>query len=198
MRSIALLAVMFLMGCGAPTPPPRNYVLSTPVEPVAGVVKEDGRPVVELRTLSVPDYLDTTDILQRDGRNELKASTTGRWGERLSVGMAHALVVSLSRRMPSLLITRSAISGQPARELRVDVEAFDVWPDGRCGLTARWTILRDDRTVETAERGTFVAQARADASGISDAATVSAMTDAVEQLAARIAADLGRPADRRK
>ena len=40
-------------------------------------------PVVELKPVSLPDYLNSTDILLRDGQNELTASPTGRWGERL-------------------------------------------------------------------------------------------------------------------
>jgi uncharacterized lipoprotein YmbA len=197
MKSLALAALLLLAGC-ASGPPPATYVLSAPAEPVAGVLREDDRPVVDLPTVPVPDYLDTSDIFVRDGRNELKSSQTGRWGERLSVGMTHALIVALARRLPNVLVTHSPLSGQPARDVLVDVEAFDTRPDGRCVLTARWTILREDRrTIGSTERGTFVTMAPGTAGSLTDAAIVSAMAAAVEQLADHLAISLGRDAGRR-
>ena len=190
MKLPALLGLLALIGCASSTP--RNiYVLSVPADPVAGVHAEDGRPIVELRTVELPDYLDNTDILQRGGRNELKASSTGRWGERLSVGITHALAVALTRRLPSDQVIQSSSSEQPGRMVQVDIDAVDIQPDGRCVLTARWTILQEDRrTVARTERGTFVTQSPS--GGVSDASVVSAMEAAVEQLADRIAAALRR------
>jgi uncharacterized lipoprotein YmbA len=106
------------------------------------------------------------------------------------------LTASLSRRLPSVTIINTTLSGRPGRMLQVDVDAFDTRPDGRCVLTAHWTILQDDRrTVLRAERGTFVAMTPA--GSVSDAAIVSAMEDAIDQLANRIASDLGRGYPRR-
>jgi ABC-type transport auxiliary lipoprotein component len=67
------------------------------------------------------------------------------------------------------------------------VDAFDVWPNGRCVLAANWTILDTDRTVVLATgRGTFIVPS--DGSGKpSDGAVVSAMAEALGQLAESIA-----------
>jgi uncharacterized protein len=188
MKWQAIPALMILASCGS-SPPPRTYVLSTPVEPVARVVSEVGRPVLELPRVSLPDYLDTTDIVLRDGRNELKVSQTGRWGERLSVGITDALSADLRQRLPGFLVARTSPSGMPARRLLVNVEAFDIGPDGRCVLTARWTIVRDDRRGDAAaQRDTIVTEAARTGDGISDVAVAAAMAVAIEQLADRIAA----------
>jgi uncharacterized lipoprotein YmbA len=198
---MALVALIGLAGCSS-SPQPSTYVLSAPVDPVAGVRDEAGRPVVELPTVSLPDYLDSMDILLRDGRNELKPSATGRWGERMSVGITHALEGSLARHLPGVLVVHSALSGQPAQRLLIDVDAFDVQPDGRCVLAARWTIPgQNPGTVALAERGTFVTMAASPAATgskelLSDAAIVSAMTAAVDQLADRIAISLRRGSTR--
>jgi uncharacterized lipoprotein YmbA len=196
MRPLALGALLILMGCSSGSPP-TTYVLNTPADAVEGVAAETGRPVVELRTVSLPDYLDTTDIFVRDGSNELKSSQTGHWGERLSVGIADALIASLTRHLPAVRVTHAPLADEASRQLRVDVEAFDMRPDGHCVLTARWTVLGDDRrTVEAAERGTFVTLVPGTAEKLTDASIVSAMAAAVERLADRIANTLDRRAIR--
>jgi uncharacterized lipoprotein YmbA len=154
--------------------------------------------VVELRTVSLPDYLDTSEILARDGRNELKVSRTGQWAERLSVGVARALSASLARRLPGILMTRDALSSQTYRSLLVDVDAFDIRPDGHCVLTAHWSVLGvDRRTIEVSERGTFVTSAPVSGGGVADSAIVAAMQDAIEQLADHIATGLRRSVGRK-
>ncbi len=190
---LALAALIVLAGCSS-SPVPNTYVLSTPVAPVAGVRNETGRPVLELPTVALPDYLDTTDLLLRDGQNELKASTTARWGERLSVGITHALRAELARRLPGMTVVQTPLSGQATQRVLVDVDAFDVLPDGRCVLTAKWTVPgADPASPAITERGTFVTRAAvspATAGGkatLSDAAIVAAMEAAVDQLGDRIA-----------
>ena len=74
MRSILLTAgLILLVGCST-GPAPRIFVLSTPATLTEGVVPESGRPIVELKPVSLPDYLDTSDILIRNGLNELTVS----------------------------------------------------------------------------------------------------------------------------
>ena len=89
-----------LLGCGGSTPQPKIYVLGRVTDPRPVTTAETGRPVVEMKTVSVPDYLDTLDIQVRDGQNGLKPSLTGRWGERLSVGITRILADGLTRRLP--------------------------------------------------------------------------------------------------
>jgi hypothetical protein len=191
--ALVTAAVIFLVGCTA-SPLPRTYVLGTPAAPDPGVVNEGGRPVVELPTVALPDYLDSTDIVLRNGQNELKPSTTGRWGERLSLGITHALEAALSRRLPGVLVTHTSMPGQGAISLLVNVEAFDVHPDGQCVLTARWMLPGSNaQSAAISQRGTFVTKAPGPASGpLADSAIVSAMAAAVDQLADRIATSLRR------
>ena len=192
---IMMAGMMLLMGCQSSGPPPRIYVLTPPVEAVPGVRAEGTRPVMELAKVSLPDYLDSSDILFRDGRNELKSSQTGKWGERLSVGITHALGAALTRRMPKVLIVQSALSGQATRRLLVDVEAFDIRADRRCVLTARWTMPREEgQTNPVSARATVVTSISASASGsaLTDDLVVSAMEAALEKLADHITASLAR------
>jgi hypothetical protein len=194
---LTLAAALILAGCSG-SPLPRTYVLGAPVAPDPGVINEAGRPVIELPTVGLPDYLDSTDIVVRNGQNELTPSTTGRWGERLSLGITHALTAALARRLPGVLVTHSSMPGQPAVSLLVSVEAFDVHPDGQCVLTARWMIPGDsERSATLSQQGTFVTKAvPSTANPLSDAAIVSAMAASVDQLADRIATSLRRSSTR--
>ena len=185
---MALGALVFLIGCGGP--PPRTYVLDAAIGAVPGVTANDNRPVVELTRVTVPDYLDTTDIARRDGRNAIAISRTGQWGERLSSGTARALSTALAQIAPSVRIVRTSLSARTARALTVEVETFEPRADGQCVLTANWTILADDRrTILASGHGTFVSRIQ---DGSADTAIVSAMADTVTQLARPIAAALTR------
>jgi uncharacterized lipoprotein YmbA len=187
-RGLALAgATLLLSGCGT-FPLPKVYVLGDEAQATPGVVDEAGLPHLELKTVSVPDYLDTTDILRRSASNQVITSTTGRWGERLSLGITRALARNLAVRLPKMVI-ESRGAYEPARRLYVDVERLDVSEAGRCTLTARWRMTTaDDKIPSNSEQGTFVADA---ASG-TDAAASAAMTMAIDQLAGRIAITVGQ------
>jgi len=144
------------------------------------------RPVMQLQRVLIPDYLDTSDILLRVGAHEIHESATGRFGERLSLGVMHALRSDLASRLPLYTIALAQSADRPARQILVNVDAFEVWPTGRCVLVADWTLLDADRKVLLyGDSGTFTTAASGVKPG--DGAIVTAMADAVRQLADRIA-----------
>jgi uncharacterized lipoprotein YmbA len=80
-----------------------------------------------------------------------------------------------------------------ARRIQVDVDAFDVWRDGRCALSASWTILQPaPGSVPTTRREVFVTPA-VKASAAGDATVVAAMAATIDKLADALAADLTSP-----
>ena len=191
-----MCGLLALTSCGSGTTP-AIYVLSPAAHQNAGVVSEAGRPVIALKQISVPDYMDTTDILSRDGQNELKPSLTGRWGERLSMGITRALAVALATRLPGIVVDHTGSAAHPALTLLIDLDAFDIGSDGRCVLTARWTILGEDRQTVAMRRATIITIVSRSSGGPTDAAPtdaaiVAAMAGAVEQLADHVASDLAR------
>ncbi len=175
-------AALLLSGCGT-FPLPRTYVLGDLDRSTPGVVDEAGMTHIELKTVTVPDYLDTTDIVRRTASNEVTTSATGQWSERLSLGITRALALDLARRLPQMVIeSRSAY--EPARRLFVDVERFEIGEDGRCTLTARWRVTNlDGKDKPDSEQGTFIETSTAK----TDAAEASAMTAAIDHLAGQIA-----------
>ncbi len=184
-----LLLLGLLAGCAA-RPEPRIYVLGTPTEPTPGMRDDLARRVIEIRSVRIPDHLDTTDILLRTGTNGLLASDSGIWGERLSVGITQALTAALARRVPTALVVVHP-PARPQIQILVDITALECRASGDCALTAHWSILQsrgDPGASQTlaAAQGSFVTHA----DGPGDSGVVAAISAAIGQLADQIAARL--------
>jgi uncharacterized protein len=181
------LAILVLPACRS-GPPPAEYILGSMPEATATSTPATGLPVVQVKRVQLPDYLDRTDILERRG-NELVPSRTSRWGERLSVGMTRALTASLAARLPGMLVIATPAGGRPAREVVVDVAAFESRADQRVVLVARWSVAdRVSRQTLSSEQTSLVEPI----GGAGDRAVVTAMSHAVEDLANRVAAGIER------
>jgi uncharacterized lipoprotein YmbA len=185
------LVLALLAGCTS-LPAPRIYVLDPPSTGASGVVSLRQRPQITVLPVAVPDYLDTTDILLRGDGHEIVTRDGARWGERLSVGITHALAAALQTRRPDLGIGSTAGLDDRARRLLVHIDALDSWPDGRCTLTARWSLIDGDgATVLTSLSASFTVPAAA-APVPSDTEIVESVSRAVNDLAQAIAASLPR------
>ena len=188
LRPIALAALIAIAGgCLSQREYRHIYSLDGAADDATPRQAVPERPAVQLQRVLIPDYLDTTAILLRVSVHEIHESTTGRFGERLSLGVTHALRSDLASRLPLYTIALAQPAAEPARQILVNVNAFDVWPSGRCVLVADWTVLDADRkTLLSGDRGTFTTAAVA---GVNpgDGAIVTAMADVVRQLADRIA-----------
>src|SRR5260370_33191882 len=69
-------------------PPPNLYVLNAvtprPSEAPSGVKSQV--VLVGINAVTIPEYLDRSEIVVRSSVNELKARESERWGEPLSAG----------------------------------------------------------------------------------------------------------------
>ena len=182
-RAAALVVLMLpLCACGS-YPLPTLYVLSDRTPATPGVVSRVGAAVIELKSVSVPEDLDSTDIVRREGANRAIASPTGQWKDRLSVSVTSALAADLRRRLPGLIVETDLVS-PPDRRIFVQVERFEIATDGVCTLTARWRLsdARGKIAVQS-EEGTFVQIP----GHTGDAAAAAAMTQAIDDLAKHVA-----------
>lgn len=176
----------FMLAACSSGPPPALYVLGTAPPAFSRLVPEVGLPVISVRPVMVPDYLDTTDLVVRNG-SEVIPSRTGRWGERLSVGITRTLAADLAKRLTGLQITATQPRERPSRQIYVDIEAFEAGTDNVVLLSARWSIVdgtgRHSILVEHITLAVPLV-------GNGDSAIVAAMTKAVSNLADRIAAGI--------
>jgi len=176
-----------LVAC-ASAPPLHTYLLTPPLR-AAAPAPMTALPTerIVIHRVRIPDYLDTTDILLRDGSHELKVSATGQWGERLSRGLTRALAADLGDRMPSYEMSFEA-SSSAQRSVLINVDALDLWPDGRCAIAASWTIVDHAAPHAVASgSGRFDSSPSGGWMGDADARLVDAMVRAVGKLADAIA-----------
>jgi uncharacterized protein len=113
--------------CG---PPPLTlYTLDVPA--VAWDAEPLGRKVtvIEVRRAAIPDYLDTQDIMVRDG-STLRRSPQGRWASRFSVGATHFLTGRLAQRRPDALITDQPQAESPSYRILLTISRLDVTTSG--------------------------------------------------------------------
>lgn len=179
-----IAGLTLLLGCQDALRP-RSYILGSPAGAAPGGGPRDIRPVLGLRTVSIPDYLDSSDMILRDGAHRLTVSPAGRWGERLSIGIADALRDELRRRLPGFRVSRESSPGSPFREIVVDIAALEMSPDGRCVLTAQWTVGGDGAPVSGG--GEIVVGAGVSTAALTGDTIAAAMEAAIGQLARRIA-----------
>jgi uncharacterized protein len=180
------IALCGITACSLSGPPPAKYVLGAGPMATATRLSQTGFPIVEIKRIQLPDYLDTTEILERRG-NQLIPSPTGRWGERLSIGLTRALTASLAARLPGMVVTAAPPVGRSARQILIDVTDFEATAGNQVILVANWTISdAASRQVLIAEQTSLVEAV----AGAEDGAVVAAMSRAVEELAVRLAAQI--------
>jgi uncharacterized lipoprotein YmbA len=181
------IAALFLClaSCGGGTAL-RLYDLNGAVPAVTLSGSDKNFQVIALDRVTIPDELDSTDMLRRRGAHELVASPSGRWGERLSQAITDALAARLANAEPHLAFT-TLFNAHPAARLIIVIERLDMGADGACFMQAHWQIVRAQQTAaQTSMRGSF----RATATAGDDGAAVAALAGMLDQLAATISADL--------
>jgi uncharacterized lipoprotein YmbA len=99
--------------------------------------------VIEIRRVAVPDYLDTQDILVRDG-STLQRSAHGRWATRLSLGVTRYLTGLLAARHLDALVTDQPQIETPDARIFVTISTLDVTSAGVATLEADWTLVPRD------------------------------------------------------
>ena len=129
-----------LAGCSSPNP---NYyqLASTAGHSVTG-----GPPSVEVRTISIPGYLDRQGIVKSAGDYKLNIHTNDIWAEPLADMLQATLVQDLAQRMPGTSVIGSGGSIGASSNLIVEtnVMRFDPNPDGTMTVQAQVAIRSGD------------------------------------------------------
>jgi uncharacterized lipoprotein YmbA len=137
---IATVALGLLVLTSCASPPLSLYTLKPDDAPVAATAFRQGTPVIEVKRVIVPDYLDSQDILVRNG-NTLQRSSHGRWASRLSTEVTRYVTEILATRHPLALVTDQPPVTAPNARLSITISNMDVTSAGVVTLEANWEIV---------------------------------------------------------
>lgn len=178
--ALAILTALAVGACAAP--PLRLYTLSDAPATAPHGELPPGAPVIEVDPLTLPDYLDTVDILLRKG-NVLERSSGARWASRLSILATGLLTSQLATRAPDALVTDQWKGTAPDYRILVQVTSLDVTSAGVASLNAYWQIIPRDRQLQIVRDRT---QIRVTGPVATDQEVVDLETELFERLAGAI------------
>jgi uncharacterized protein len=188
-RRAAMVATLLagLAACSS-SPPPRLILLSNDVAVPAAPAAQ--RPVLVVRTATLPEYLDRHRLVYRSADAELKRFPDVEWAERLKVSVTRWLTRQLAAELPQYEVEAftSADDVPPALSLNLELQSFE--PDA---AAAGAPVLRLRGAWHLSGQATADGDLNADVtmSALDPAATVTAMRTALEQNARSIAARVG-------
>ena len=154
-RPTALVVLLVFVGC-AGAPPLQLYTLSqgpTSNEASMSATALDsqppaqGAPVIEVARVTLPDYLDSRDLVIRRG-NSVERSSTGRWASRLSLAATELLTSQLAERRPDAWVTDQPQPRAPDYRLRVHISQLDITSTGTGIVAAAWEAVPLDVSAE--------------------------------------------------
>lgn len=145
----AMAGCMVLASCAAP--PVTLYTLQAPAPRGAEVPLGPHPVVIAVARVSLPDDLDTEDILVRQG-SVLASSHTGRWASRLSLAVTDLLTGRLAASRPDALVTDQPETTSPTYRLLVNISRLDLAVDaggagGTAILEADWMTVALNPTI---------------------------------------------------
>ncbi len=156
-RGLGAAVALVLAGCAA-GPPLNLYTLSeVSASADSSTTLADppprGGPVIEVARVSLPDYLDSEDLLVRQG-DVLVRSRTGRWATRLSAAATDLLTSQLAMRLPDAWVTDQPQMRPPDYRLIVHIDRLDITSSGTGIVDADWTIVPSSASGEVIRRRT--------------------------------------------
>lgn len=136
-----ILSVLLTTSCASP--PLSIYTLQPSDAPVQRASFSGRTPTIEIRRVVIPDYLDSQDILVRNG-NTLQRSSHGRWASRLSIEVTRYLTGILAARRPNALVTDQSPIATPNERIFITISDLDVTSAGVATLDANWTTVPEN------------------------------------------------------
>jgi uncharacterized lipoprotein YmbA len=177
------MVAALLAACGT-SPPARLYTLS-PLAPPAPAAQTEAVSVT-VAPVELPDYLDRSQIVTRDGRNGLKIAEFDRWGGALGENVTTVLVENLSALLASDRVVAYPGLSAEAPDFRVGVRILrlDAVPGERVELKAQWLVSTGQEKAEVA-RGLSTYSERVDDRNYEQ--LVAAISSNIERLSREIA-----------
>jgi uncharacterized lipoprotein YmbA len=181
-RLVTVLALFPVIGACSTTPAPQLYTLA----PRPGTPDNRFSGSISVKRAELAKYLDRPEIVRYSDPYRLGMSEYVRWGEGLSDMVTRVLVEDLAQRLPrSQPYASSGPLTVPSPTITIDVniDKFEPDPSGTVVLLAQWVARRERSGGEQIRSE----QIQVPTGSGDPGAQVAAMSDALGQLADRIA-----------
>ncbi|HUZ12791.1 MAG TPA: PqiC family protein [Caulobacteraceae bacterium] len=121
--------------------PPTSFYTLDPT-PAVGEASSAPATRIQLQAVHIPAVLDRPQVVSEVAADRLRISEQDHWGAPLADLIRRALAQDLAARLaPGLLVLPGAPRPAGARQLVVNILAFEAGTDGRVRLQASWTLL---------------------------------------------------------
>lgn len=193
--AILMSGATVLMTIACASSPSRLYVLSPIIASPQVAAADPGTAVAAASTapmkrfssgpligvsVTVPDYLNRLDIVERTSGNELKPIYSAQWGEDLAVTASRALADDLSALLPAadIIMLPSRSNRDIDYQLTLTLTSFESDSTGTSTLAGRWSIDDSSGTEigggrllrsQSAKPGDYAAMAAAMSRNLADA-----------------------------
>lgn len=184
MTRVSLFVCLLLGACSA-SPGIESIALGTtrssPVEPSPVQVS---MPILEVARVSLPDWLDSTDIVLGTRGGALDISRSAKWAERLSVGASRILSSDIRERF--ILVTVYEAPAPAPADYRFITQIDKLGCDGRlCSVEARWAVVDRQGAVQFTGQTAMSEPSPADITPQSQAAAIERQIAAIADDAQR-------------
>lgn len=161
--ALSSLSTLFILG-GCSAPPLKYYTFNENIinQSTNKITQySEISPTIIITPITIPDYLDTTDIVTREN-SSLHHSVNGRMSSVLSVAITDYVTHLLSVKNPTLFITNQRQVGMPTSQILINISHLDVQnlgnQNGSAILEADWSIIpRNEHLPINKQKGTFFA-----------------------------------------
>ena len=181
--TLAALAVSAtLAACSSPNP-----VLYT-VAPAQGSAHTGAAKVIAIQQISLPRYLERSEIIRSSENYRLDVMANDWWGEPLGAMLTRILVEELSQRLPQSTVFREsgAVTASPDATIELNIQRLDEDASGNLVLQAQASVnFKGQRPPALRSFRSVVTPPAADTPG-----EVAAISTAVGQLADGLASML--------
>lgn len=140
-------------------------------------------------TVTLPEYVDRTEIVRRVSANELTSDHDAQWAEDLSVDATRVIVEDLEAKLPSfdVVMLPSRSRRMMEYEVNVDLTRFDSGTGGKVIARGWWTIADAD--------GREVASGRVSQEDQASRADYDAAAASMSRILVRLSAEIATAVD---
>ncbi|MBF0096052.1 MAG: membrane integrity-associated transporter subunit PqiC [Magnetococcales bacterium] len=165
-RPALWVVLLLLSGCVTGSPPVRYYLL-TP-KPALGTIKTATgqtpllqQPLLVIEPVELPPYLNRAHIVTRSSSNHLQLAQFEQWGDTLRDNISRVLLENLSNQLEGIRVSppTALLQERPSYRLASQIGQFELGPDNRVTLQARWRLLdsQNSKTV-LSEQSRFMSE----------------------------------------